>query len=224
MSIRFLIAAALAALVIIVAIVVGVGDVALIALFSDKEMLRTKIEQLGPWGPLALIALEALAIVVSPIPSGPIAIAAGAAFGPFLGTIYIVIGATAGGMAAFWIARTLGHDFVRRWEAARKALAYLEQGRSQFWLMVIVFASRLVPFLSFDVISYAAGLTPLAFWRFAIATILGVIPVAFLFAYAGENLIEANSTSIMIALGIVSGVTLVPILARFLWLRISRAR
>lgn len=222
MSIRFLIAAALAALVIVV-IVVGVGDVASIELFSDKEMLRTKIEQLGPWGPLALIALEALAIVVSPIPSGPIAIAAGAAFGPFLGTIYIVIGATAGGMAAFWIARNLGHDLVRRWEAARKTLAYLEQGRSQFWLMVIVFASRLVPFLSFDVISYAAGLTPLAYWRFAIATILGVIPVAFLFAYAGENLIEANSASIMIALGIVSAVTLLPILARFAWLRRRRA-
>jgi uncharacterized membrane protein YdjX (TVP38/TMEM64 family) len=44
-----------------------------------------------------------------------------------------------------------------------------------------------MPFLSFDIISYAADLTPLKIWRFAVATLLGIIPASFLLAhFAGE--------------------------------------
>jgi uncharacterized membrane protein YdjX (TVP38/TMEM64 family) len=41
--------------------------------------------------------------------------------------------------------------------------------------MTIVFVSRLLPFISFDIVSYAAGLTRLAMWRFAVATLAGIV-------------------------------------------------
>ena len=45
---------------------------------------------------------------------------------------------------------------------------------SQNALMGIVFVSRLLPFLSFDIVSYGAGLTTLSAWRFALATLAGL--------------------------------------------------
>lgn len=47
----------------------------------DGTALRERIEQLGTWGPLAIIAPMMLSILASPIPSAPIAMAAGAATG-----------------------------------------------------------------------------------------------------------------------------------------------
>jgi uncharacterized membrane protein YdjX (TVP38/TMEM64 family) len=190
-----------------------------LSIFTDKNVLREWVDGLGVWGPLAIIALMIAAIVMSPIPSGPIAMAAGAAFGPVWGTAYVVIGAETGALLAFCIARLLGYEVMQRWSRTRPILDWLGKERSQTGLMLIVFASRLVPFISFDAVSYAAGLTPLAFWRFFIATLAGVIPTAYLIVMFGEALITTDSRGITIALILISGVTLLPLLAKRLWAR-----
>ena len=66
---------------------------ALADLFIDMELLITRVKELGFVGPLLVIGLMILAIIFNPLPSAPIAIAAGALYGHTLGTIYIVIGA-----------------------------------------------------------------------------------------------------------------------------------
>lgn len=186
-------------------------------ILGDEQALRGQVRQLGFWGPMAVIVMIAGAIVLSPIPSGPIALVAGAVYGPALGTIYVVAGAEAGAIIAFWIARIFGYEFVRRWSRVEPLLEQLRKSRSQNWLMVIVFASRLVPFISFDAISYAAGLTPLAFWRFAVATLIGVVPISFLLTYFGEELMTADPTRMIIVAVVVGGITLVPLGLKLLW-------
>jgi len=190
-----------------------------LSVLTDKQALREWVDRLGVWGPLAIIALMIAAIVMSPIPSGPIAMAAGAAYGPVWGTAYVVIGAETGALLAFCIARLLGYEVMQRWSRTRPILDWLGKERSQNGLMLFVFASRLVPFISFDAVSYAAGLTPLAFWRFFIATLAGVIPTAYLIVMFGEALITTDSRGITIALILISGVTLLPLLAKRLWAR-----
>lgn len=183
---------------------------------TDERALRAEVERWGVWGPLVLIVLMVAAIVMTPIPSGPIAVVAGAPYGPVLGTIYVVLGAQAGAVVAFLIARFLGYETLRCWPAARLLLERLQDRRSQGTLMLIVFLSRLVPFVSFDAVSYVAGLTPLTFWRFAIATLAGVIPVSFALAYFGERLVEAETNRIMTFVLIAGGFTLVPIAIKLL--------
>jgi len=168
------------------------------------------------------MALMALAIVMSPIPSGPIAMAAGASFGPFLGTVYTVIGAETGAVVAFLIARSLGYEAVQRWAGARPWLEWLNRRRSQHWLMAVVFASRLMPFISFDVVSYAAGLTPLALWRFALATFVGVVPISFVLAYLGERFVSTEPRTMIFLALLLGGLTLVPFGYRFLRNRMRR--
>lgn len=105
---------------------------------TDKQRLKAwaQAQDLGAWGPVLMVGLMIAAIVMSPIPSGPIAMVAGAAFGPALGTIYVAIGATLGAIIAFLIARTLGYEMVARWPRSGRLLGRLQAKRSQNWLML----------------------------------------------------------------------------------------
>ena len=189
---------------------------------TDQEAVRQSVQSLGPLGPAMLIGLMVLAIVASPIPSAPIGLAAGAAYGPFWGAVITITGATAGAIIAFSIARFIAYDAVRQWRAVRKPLEWLERDRSQNWLMGAVFLSRLLPFISFDAVSYAAGLTPLAFWRFAIASIVGVAPISILITFGGDALLVHGSEDIAFWLLAAGGITLVPFLLRPIWRRLRQ--
>jgi uncharacterized membrane protein YdjX (TVP38/TMEM64 family) len=190
-----------------------------LATILDGAALRQRIVALGAAGPFAVITLMVLAIMVSPIPSAPIAVAAGAAYGHGWGMLYVLLGAELGALAAFGVARLLGRDTLQRWFGDRLPARWLG---SQNVLMGIVFASRLVPFISFDVVSYAAGLTALSFWRFAIATFAGIAPASFLLAHLGGEMATGETETIMysaLALGLI---TLIPVAAHFLRRRLGR--
>ena len=175
-----------------------------LAILENSDNLRPWIEKQGPIGPFLIIGLMMIAIIMSPIPSAPIALVSGAIYGHTIGTIYIVIGSVLGATSAFFIARIAGIDVTRRWLGNHygKGLS-----GSQNMLMIIIFISRLLPFISFDMISYAAGVTSLSFWRFAIATLAGIIPASFLLAHFGSELASAESHRIgltILLLGVIS--------------------
>ena len=177
----------------------------------DAKALQTRVDQMGAWGPVAIVALMMLAILVSPIPSAPIALAAGAAYGHAWGTLYVMLGAVGGAMAAFAVSRFVGYEMVHRWFGGRLSVGLIG---SQNALTVIVFVSRLLPFLSFDVVSYAAGLTVLSFWRFAIATIAGIAPTSFLLAHFGSVMRTGEPDRILYSVLALGSLTLVPILVK----------
>ena len=187
----------------------------------SEAWVRGLVTDLGMAGPLALIGLMVLAIVVSPIPSGPIAVAAGAMYGTLWGGACVVTGALLGSVAAFGAARYLGFDAVRR--SDNRILKFIAAPRSQFSLMLIVFASRLVPFISFDAVSYAAGLTCLSFSRFIVATLLGVVPICFALAAMGTGMADGGVGWMWIV--VLGGtVTLLPVVGKSIWDRHIRAR
>ncbi len=186
----------------------------------DGKALRAWIADLGPWGPVMIVVLLAAAVVLSPIPSAPIALAAGAAYGHARGTVYVVIGAELGALIAFGIARLLGREVLRRWFGPKIDMGLLG---SQTALMAVVFVSRLLPFVSFDLVSYAAGLTALKTWRFALATLAGIIPASFLLAHFGGEMASADGRRIALAALALGGLTLVP-LAVGAFLRRRRGR
>ena len=176
--------------------------------FSQAEVQR-HIENAGAVGPLAVIALMALAIVASPIPSAPIALAAGAAFGHYLGATYVAIGSELGATIAFVFARKLGRSTVRRFLGKYSEFGLLG---SQKALMLSVFASRLLPFVSFDAISYVAGLSQLHLWRFMLATFAGILPASFVLAHFGAVAMSGDwgtAEWITIGLGVVTALPFV---------------
>lgn len=210
---RIRILSAVAAVLAMAALYWWLDRTGTMAAILDGDALRRRIAGLGMAGPLAVIGLMTLAILVSPIPSAPIALAAGAAYGHTWGTVYILLGAELGALAAFGLARVLGRDAVQRWLGNR-----LPQSRlgSQGTLMAIVFASRLLPFISFDVVSYAAGLTTLSLWRFAVATLAGILPASFLLAHFGGEMATGELDRIMLAVLALGLLTAVPLACEML--------
>ena len=102
---------------------------------------------------------------------------------------------------------------LRSWFGDRLKLGLLG---SQNRRMGIVLVTRLLPFISFDIVSYAAGLTPLALWRFAIATLAGIAPASFLLAHFGGEMASMDSRRIMIAVLALGALTLAPIAVKLL--------
>jgi len=176
----------------------------------DQAQIGAWVQDAGMWGPVIVVLSMTAAIVASPIPSAPIAMAAGAAYGHTEGTVYVVIGAELGALIAFALARFLGRDVLIRWFGDKVDLGWLG---SQNALTLTVLASRLMPFVSFDLVSYAAGLSGLHFWRFAVATLAGVIPASFVLAHFGSAALSGPpGTAVWIAIGL-GILTTVPLIA-----------
>jgi uncharacterized membrane protein YdjX (TVP38/TMEM64 family) len=174
----------------------------------QPERLEKLVARAGLWGPVVIVTFMTIAVVASPIPSAPIAMVAGAAYGHVWGTGLVVIGAELGALIAFGLARVLGHDVLRRVFGDRVDAGLLG---SQNALTATVFASRLMPFVSFDMVSYAAGLSRLHAWRFAVATLAGIIPASFLLAHFGGEAVSGDlgrATWAVLGLGLVTGLPL----------------
>jgi len=217
--IRFKLLAAVVLLALLAATYWLLHETGAMATILDGAALRDHIARLGAWGPLLVIGLMLLAIMVSPIPSAPIAMAAGAAYGHVWGTLYVLLGAEIGALAAFGLARWLGGETLRRWFGERLSVGLLG---SQNALMGIVLVSRLLPFISFDIVSYAAGLTPLSTWRFAIATLVGIVPASFLLAYFGGEMATGEAERIMLSVVALGGITLIPLVVKLVRDRLRR--
>jgi uncharacterized membrane protein YdjX (TVP38/TMEM64 family) len=187
----------------------------------ERETIEGWIAAAGPWGPALIVILMMLAVVASPIPSAPIALVSGAAYGHFAGAIYVAIGSELGALTAFVIARYLGRDQVERWLGDKATYGMLG---SQNLLTLTVFGSRLLPFISFDALSYAAGLSRLHLWRFLLATLAGILPASFLLAHFGAEAMSGDfGTAEWIAVGL-GLMTAAPLIIGALWHRNGRAK
>jgi uncharacterized membrane protein YdjX (TVP38/TMEM64 family) len=113
----------------------------------------------------------------------------------------------------------LGRAALYRWFGERLSAGLIG---SQNALTAIVFISRLLPFVSFDLVSYAAGLTLLSLWRFALATLAGIIPASFLLAHFGREMTNREADRFMYtALGL-GLITAIPVALKLLRDRMRR--
>lgn len=151
----------------------------------DPDGLKLVLQRLGGWGPLLYVAILAVSVVVSPVPGAPLAVVAGMVWGMPWAGVYSVIGGFLGSLIAYFLGRTLGHSAIRALTGKRIYVAETHGHRFLGWL---IFFSRLLPVLPFDVMSYGAGMVKLSFRVYAIATLLGMIPSTFLLSYAGQSL------------------------------------
>ena len=127
-----------------------------IQLFLSKKRLLNFLQSLGSWGFAGLILLQALQVVVAPIPGDLTGLLGGFLYGPFLGTILSTVGLTIGSYVAFAFARSLGRPFVENFvpAPALKRFDYLLNQRGACF----VFLLFLVPGIPKDYLCYILGL------------------------------------------------------------------
>ncbi|MDQ2653291.1 MAG: TVP38/TMEM64 family protein [Chloroflexota bacterium] len=148
---------------------------------GDGAEISAYLRSYGVWAPVASLCLMVLQAVAAPVPSLLITFANGLAFGVFWGGLLTIAGQTLAAAVCFWMARTLGRDAVAAL-ASTLGLTTVDRWITRWGAPGIAIA-RLIPGLSFDLISYAAGLTGIRSGPFLLATAVGGAPQAFLYAY-----------------------------------------
>ncbi len=141
------------------------------------------IRDLGPVGYLVFIAVYIVAAVLF-IPGSVLTLGAGAVFGLVGGFVAVSIGSTLGAAASFLVGRFLARDAIAKKIAGNERFAAIDRavGREGF---KIVLLTRLSPIFPFNLLNYAYGLTKVGFWRFVLASWLGMMPGTVLYVYLG---------------------------------------
>ncbi|MDP9315725.1 MAG: TVP38/TMEM64 family protein [Chloroflexota bacterium] len=152
---------------------------------GDIGGVRDFILSFGAWAPIVSALLMILQALAAPLPAFVIGFANGLAFGAFWGGMLSLVSATAAAALSFGLARALGRTAVQGL-VGKAGLESADRWFARHGVYAVLVA-RLVPLVSFDVISYAAGLTKMGFWGFLGATVLGMAPATFLYSYLGEQ-------------------------------------
>lgn len=156
--------------------------------------LESVIELIRGYGAYAAVVsffLMILQSILSPIPALLITLSNAAIFGWWKGALLSFWSSMVGAALCFYIARTLGRDVVEK-ITTKTGLAKVDEFFERYGKNSILIC-RLLPFVSFDIVSYAAGLTPIKFWDFFIATGLGQLPATIVYSYLG-NLAGSTKT------------------------------
>jgi len=146
----------------------------------------------GIWAPVVSFLLMVFQSVAAPLPAFLITFANAGLFGWVKGAILSWSSAMVGAALCFGIARWYGRGVVEKFTTHR-ALKEVDLffGRYGKWAVLI---ARLLPFVSFDIVSYAAGLTGMGFWGFFWATGLGQLPATIVYSYVGDMLVGSART------------------------------
>lgn len=153
---------------------------------GDFGMVKDFIASWGAYAAVISFGLMIFQSVAAPLPAFLITFANANLFGWWQGAILSWTSAMAGAALCFYIARILGRDAAEKFTSKaglNQVDAFFEKyGKST------VLVCRLLPFISFDLVSYGAGLTSMSFGSFFLATGIGQLPATIVYSYVGGML------------------------------------
>jgi len=153
---------------------------------ANVDAVIEYIRSFGAYAMAFSFCLMVFSSLIAPLPAFMITLSNAAIFGWWQGAILSWSSAMVGAAMCFLISRGLGRDVVEKL-AGKGALASVESYFEKYGTKTIL-VCRLLPFVSFDAVSYFAGLTPLKFIPFFIATGIGQTPATIVYSYVGGML------------------------------------
>ncbi|MFF2446104.1 TVP38/TMEM64 family protein [Neobacillus sp. NPDC058068] len=152
---------------------------------ADVEGFRDYLLSFGPLAAFVSGLLMVFQAIIAPLPAFVITFTNGLLFGWVWGAVLSWSSAMAGAVLCFYLAKIVGRPVVEKM-VTKKALNWWDQFFEKYGKHA-VFIARLVPIVSFDLVSYAAGVTSIPFWQFFWATGIGQLPATILYSYLGQN-------------------------------------
>ena len=153
---------------------------------GDFTVVGEFVKSYGPYAMAVSFMLMIFQSIAAPLPAFLITFANANLFGWWQGAILSWSSAMAGAAVCFFIARILGRDIAVKL-TSKRGLEQVDEFLTKYGKQSILIA-RLLPFMSFDIVSYAAGLTGMGFWGFFIATGIGQLPATIVYSYVGGML------------------------------------
>ena len=180
--------------------------------------IQAFVAGLGAWGPVVFMLLYAVGPTFL-VPGLPFDLAAGILFGPVWGSVYSLVGATAGATIAFLGERTVGREWTE--EKLSGPLKKLKEGVDKGGWEFVAFV-RLVPVIPFNLLNYALGLTRIGLVPYVLASFAFKAPATVVYVYAGwaggeaiagEGTLSQTLVRVLIALSALGILAVLPQLA-----------
>jgi uncharacterized membrane protein YdjX (TVP38/TMEM64 family) len=144
-----------------------------------------------PWlAPIFVAVYAALAMLAAPV--SPLAYGAGAVFGVWRGTLYVMLASLLGASAGYFVARSAWSGVARRLLGRfHDKIHDLRHGN----VVLVTLRLQLLPIMPFGIFNYAAGVGHLPFWRFLAGTAFGIVPGTIAAVYVGDRLMAGFTGS-----------------------------
>lgn len=181
--------------------------------FGSVEDVRAYILSFGGWAVAVSFLMMILQSVAAPIPAFVITFANAMVWGWQKGSILSWTSSMAGAALCFFIARVYGRGVTEKL-VSKFALEEVDGFFDRHGKNAI-FVARLLPFVPFDPISYAAGLTSMSFAGFFLATGLGQLPATIVYSYAAAK--SSNPSTFVQGLLILFGLVALGFFAKIIY-------
>jgi len=196
--------------VLVLIVVVTFFIVATVLAQKYENELQSFVGQKGiSVGMVSYVLITAFAIVIAPVSTLPLIPVAVGVWGWVATGILSVIGWVIGSQIAFHLARSLGKPFIQKIVSLERLEKFEKHFSEKNLFWIVVFLRMTVPV---DILSYAVGLfSRMRSASYFLATLIGVIPFAFVFSYAGALPI---SSQIITLIEVMAFIIIVSILRR----------
>lgn len=206
-------------------------EISLSALADRRDALATFVAERPITAILVYFTIYAAAVAIA-FPASVLTIFGGFLFGWFAGGLLAALAATIGAAALFLAARTALRDVLSRKAGSR--IGRLKDGfhREAFAYLL---ALRLAPVLPFFLVNIAPALFDVRVSTFLAATLIGILPGTFAYAYLGQGidsvlvaaaardsditLTDIVTFEITLAFALLAGIALLTIAGRRWWRR-----
>ena len=170
------------------------------------EIIQKAILSYGFYGPLIFLIFAILRPVIF-FPITIIYLASGLAFGGFWGGVIGISGALLSALTAHFVANKIGIDFLpMKWRSRICAVRDRVDEKGLRNMILI----RFIPMISFDLISYSAGLSGVKLKPYLLGTLIGIAPRIFAYTYVGSNIMSPGDSNFWIALGVLILIFVIP--------------
>jgi len=184
-----------------------------LSLLFNPQALFDALCSLGPWTVPIFLAAHILSTAVG-VPGTLLVIVGGAKFGLWWGSLWSLIGATVGAIAAFWVARYLLQDWFRDRFAKHKIYRNLDKVMDTHSFNCVL-AVRFAPLSPFNLVNFLFGLTSVPVSAYALGTLVGIAPGTVAYTWLGLAGLEAIQGKglwpLTLALGFLAILSVVPI-------------
>jgi len=177
----------------------------LVNLFLCKQKMIQFLDSLGAWRTAGFITLQAVQVIIAPIPGEVTGILGGYLYGPISGVVLSTIGLTIGSYIAFVLARVFGKPLAEKIvpQTVMKRFDYLVQNKGLF----LVFLLFLIPGFPKDYFCYIFGLSAITTMEYLVLSTIGRLLGTILLTLEGSCLKCGQYWMfwIIVAVGLASG-------------------
>ena len=183
----------------------------LIEFISEPSAFKAWVGEHGFFAYIAFVLMTVFQIIIAFIPGEPFELAAGYAFGGFIGTLLCIISSVIGCTIVFGLTRKFGMPLVELFFGKEKIdkLKFLKNSKKR---NIVIFLLFFIPGTPKDIITYFVGLTDIKLWQWLLICSVAKLPSIVTSTVSGGAFGQQKYVTAIVFLGVTAIISAVGVL------------